>query len=100
MTAGAAEVKVVSIMGEDYSIKAPAGEEQTLLDAALMLKAALADTKKKYPTLIGDRLLVLAAMNLCSQQIEMKKQHKRELDRYQEQVSATVEVISRTINQA
>ena len=99
MNQGAAGVKVVSILGEDYSIKAPAGEEQTLLDAAMMLKAALADTKRKYPTLIGDRLLVLAAMNLCSQQIEMKKQHTLELDRYQEQVSATVEVISKTIGQ-
>jgi len=94
-----AGVKVVSILGEDYSIKAPAGEEQTLLDAALMLKAALADTKRKYPTLIGDRLLVLAAMNLCSQQIEMKKLHQEELDRYQEQVSATVDTIAKTINQ-
>ena len=100
MSYNAAGVRVVSILGEDYSIKAPAGEEQTLLDAAMMLKAALADTKRKYPTLIGDRLLVLAAMNLCSQQIEMKKQHQQELDRYQEQVSATVEVISKTINQA
>ncbi|VVN36235.1 hypothetical protein PS862_00444 [Pseudomonas fluorescens] len=100
MNHGTAGVKVVSILGEDYSIRAPAGEEQTLLDAALMLKAALADTKNKYPTLIGDRLLVLAAMNLCSQQIEMRKKHRQELDRYQEQVSATVEVISKTINQA
>ncbi|CAI8933545.1 cell division protein ZapA [Pseudomonas sp. IT-P395] len=94
-----AGVKVVSILGEDYSIKAPAGEEQTLLDAAMMLKAALDDTKRKYPTLIGDRLLVLAAMNLCSQQIEMKKQHQEELDRYQEQVSATVDTIAKTISQ-
>ena len=100
MNHGADGVKVVSILGEDYSIKAPAGEEQTLLDAAMMLKAALAETKRKYPTLIGDRLLVLAAMNLCSRQIEMQKQHKLELDRYQEQVSATVEVISKTISQA
>ena len=100
MSVGTAGVKVVSILGEDYSIKAPAGEEQTLLDAAMMLKAALAETKRKYPTLIGDRLLVLAAMYLCSRQIEMQKQHKLELDRYQEQVSATVEVISKTISQA
>ena len=99
MNHGTSGVKVISILGEDYSIKAPAGEEQTLLDAALMLKAALADTKRKYPTLIGDRLLVLAAMNLCSQQIEMKKQHQQELDRYQEQVSATVDTIAKTINQ-
>ena len=99
MSYNAAGGKVVSILGEDYSIKAPAGEEQTLLDAAMMLKAALAETKRKYPTLIGDRLLVLAAMNLCSQQIEMQKQHKLDLDRYQEQVSATVETITRTIGQ-
>jgi len=99
MNHGTAGVKVFSILGEDYSIKAPAGEEQTLLDAAMMLKAALEDTKRKYPTLIGDRLLVLAAMNLCSQQIEMKKQHQEELDRYQEQVSATVDTIAKTISQ-
>ncbi len=92
-------VRVVSILGEDYSLKAPAGQEQILMDAVQMLQAALADTKKKFPTLIGERLLVLAAMNLCSQQIEMKKQHEQELERYQEQVSATVEVIAKTIQQ-
>lgn len=100
MNHGVDGVKVVSILGEDYSIKAPAGEEQTLLDAALMLKGALAETKKRYPTLIGDKLLVLAAMNLCSKQLEMQKRHQQELDRYQEQVSATVEVIAKTISQA
>ncbi|AXP06677.1 MULTISPECIES: cell division protein ZapA [Pseudomonas] len=100
MKHGADGVTVISILGEDYSIKAPAGQEQALLDAAAMLKAALADTKRKYPTLIGDRLLVLAAMNLCSQQMEMQKAHQAELDRYQEQVSATVEVIAKTIQQA
>ena len=99
MNYGADGVKVVSILGEDYSIKAPAGEEQTLLDAALMLKAVLAETKKKYPTLIGDKLLVLTAMNLCSKQLEMQKRHQQELDRYQEQVSATVDVISKVIGQ-
>jgi len=64
-----------------------------------MLKAVLAETKKKYPTLIGDKLLVLTAMNLCSKQLEMQKRHQQELDRYQEQVSATVEVIAKTISQ-
>ncbi|CAN1595296.1 Z ring-associated protein ZapA (modular protein) [Pseudomonas mediterranea] len=49
MKHGADGVTVVSILGEDYSIKAPAGQEQALLDAAAMLKAALADTKEKIP---------------------------------------------------
>ena len=93
-------VNVVSILGNDYTIKAPEGEQQTLMAATVMLKAALAETKRKYPSLIGDKLLVLAALNLCSQQIELKQQHKQEIDRYQEQVSATVEVIERTLGQS
>ncbi|WP_191489558.1 cell division protein ZapA [Pseudomonas sp. FEN] len=92
-------VTVISILGEDYSIKAPAGQERTLQDATVMLRAALADTKKKFPTLIGDKLLVLAALNLCSQQIEARQLHREELERYQEQVSATVDVIARSVGQ-
>ncbi|MES2871584.1 MAG: cell division protein ZapA [Pseudomonadota bacterium] len=93
-------IKVVSILGNDYSIKAPEGEQQTLVAASVMLNVALADTKRKYPSLIGDKLLVLAALNLCSQQIELKQRHKQEIDRYQEQVSATVDVIERTLGQS
>ena len=93
-------VNVVSILGNDYTIKAPEGEQQTLKAATVMLKAALAETKRKYPSLIGDKLLVLAALNLCSQQIELQLSHKQELDRYQEQVSATVDVIERTLGQS
>ena len=92
-------VNVVSILGNDYTIKAPEGEQQTLMAATVMLKAALAETKRKYPSLIGDKLLVLAALNLCSKQIELQLSHKQELDRYQEQVSATVDVISKVIGQ-
>ena len=93
-------IKVVSILGNDYSIKAPEGEQKTLVAASVMLNVALADTKRKYPSLIGDKLLVLAALNLCSQQIELEQRHKQELDRYQEQVSATVDVIERTLGQS
>lgn len=39
-------IKVVSILGEDYSIKAPEGEDNTLMSAVTMLKASLATTKK------------------------------------------------------
>ena len=92
-------VNVVSILGNDYTIKAPEGEQKTLMAATVMLKTALAETKRKYPSLIGDKLLVLAALNLCSQQIELKQRHKQEIDRYQEQVSATVDVIERTLGQ-
>lgn len=91
--------KVISILGNDYTIKAPEGQEQALMDAVTMLKSALSETKRSYPTLIGDRLLVLAALNLCSKQVELQRQHADELSRYEEQVSATVEVIEKTIAQ-
>ena len=91
--------KVISILGNDYTIKAPEGQEQTLMEAVVMLKSALSETKRNYPTLIGDRLLVLAALNLCSRQIELKQQHAQELSRYEEKVSATVEVIEKVIAQ-
>jgi cell division protein ZapA (FtsZ GTPase activity inhibitor) len=98
MRTSAQPINVVSILGSDYSIKAPEGQEQALAQAVQMLNASLADTKRKYPTLIGDKLLVLAALNLCSKQIELQQQHQQALDRYQEQVSATVDVIARTIS--
>ena len=97
MTLRAQPINVVSILGNDYSIKAPEGQEATLAQAVQMLNTALAQTKRQYPTLIGDKLLVLAALNLCSQQIELQQAHQEALDRYQEQVSATVDVIARTI---
>jgi cell division protein ZapA (FtsZ GTPase activity inhibitor) len=91
--------KVISILGNDYTLKAPEGKEQALMDAVVMLKSALSETKRSYPTLIGDRLLVLAALNLCSKQVELNQQHAQELSRYEDKVSATVEVIERTISQ-
>ena len=90
-------VNVVSILGSDYSIKAPEGQEETLAQAVRMLNTALAETKRSYPTLIGDKLLVLAALNLCSKQVELQKEHQQTLERTQAQIDATVDAIVRTI---
>ena len=62
-----------------------------------MLNTALAQTKRQYPTLIGDKLLVLAALNLCSKQVELQKEHQQTLERTQAQIDATVDAIVRTI---
>ena len=99
MTVDRDTTKVISILGNDYTIKAPDGQEQALMDAVVMLKSALSETKRSYPTLIGDRLLVLAALNLCSKQVELKQRHAEEISRYEQKVSATVEVIEKVIAQ-
>ncbi|AMK28988.1 MULTISPECIES: cell division protein ZapA [Pseudomonas] len=91
-------VNVVSILGNDYSLKAPEGQEETLNQAVRMLNVALAETKRSYPTLIGDKLLVLAALNLCSRQIELQREHDRTLERTQAQIDATVDAISKAVS--
>lgn len=97
MTLQAQPINVVSILGSDYSIKAPEGQEATLAQAVQMLNTALAQTKRQYPSLIGDKLLVLAALNLCSRQIELQDEHRKTLERTQAQIDATVDAIVRTI---
>jgi cell division protein ZapA len=91
--------EVVSILGNHYTIKVPAGEAGTLRESVSLLKQSLSETKRLYPSLIGDQLLVLAALNLCSRQVVLSREHAQSLDRYQEQVSATVAAISRAIAQ-
>lgn len=89
--------EVITILDHEYTLKAPPGGEQTLLQAADMLQQTLVTTKRQFPTLVGDRLLVLTAMNLCSQLIEARQHHEHALAQAQGQVEATVESLARTL---
>ncbi|MDH4566376.1 cell division protein ZapA [Pseudomonas sp. BN414] len=62
-------VRVLRILGREYNIKAPAGEEQVLQDAAAMLQAEIASNKKKFPYVTANELVVLSALNLCARQL-------------------------------
>ncbi|BAN49126.1 cell division protein ZapA [Metapseudomonas resinovorans] len=62
-------VRVLRILGREYSIKAPVGEEQVLQDAAAMLQAEIAANKKKFPYVTANELVVLSALNLCARQV-------------------------------
>jgi len=93
-------VSVISILGNDYCIKAPAGKEQALTASALLFKKLLAETKATAPTLIGDRLLVLTALKLCAQHLELEQRHRQDIQRLEEDVSARVAGIASLIRQA
>jgi cell division protein ZapA len=80
-------VTVISILGNDYSIKAPAGKQQALSDSVRLLKERLAESKVGAPALIGERLLVLTALKLCAEQVEQEQRHRQEVQRLEEQVS-------------
>lgn len=62
-------IRVLRILGREYSIKAPPGEEQVLRDAAAMLQAEIAANNKKFPYVTGSELVVLSALNLCARQL-------------------------------
>ncbi|MDF3841435.1 cell division protein ZapA [Pseudomonas citronellolis] len=62
-------VRVLRILGRDYSVKAPAGEERALQEAAALLQAEIAAAKQKFPYVTSNELLLLSALNLCARQL-------------------------------
>lgn len=93
-------VSVISILGRDYSIKASPGKEQALSASALMLKKQLAETKQSSPTLVGEKLLVLTALKLCAQQLEMQQQHKEQIELLEAQINERVAGLNNLIREA
>ncbi|WP_137886674.1 cell division protein ZapA [Pseudomonas sp. 2FE] len=93
-------VTVVSILGRDYSIKAPAGQAPALLASAQLLKGLLAETKAKSPALLGDKLLVMTALQLCAQHLELQQQHQRDIQGLEAYVGARLADIASLIRQA
>ncbi|MGE6791214.1 Cell division protein ZapA, inhibits GTPase activity of FtsZ [Pseudomonas guineae] len=90
-------VTVISILGNDYSIKAPAGKQQALSESVRLLKERLAESKAGSPALIGDRLLVLTALKLCAEQAEQEQRHRQDVQRLEEQVSQRIAGIASLI---
>lgn len=93
-------VSVISVLGRDYSIKAPEGKEEALSASALMLKKLLAETKQTSPTLVGEKLLVLTMLKLCAQQLEMQQQHKEQIEQLEAQISERVAGLNNLIREA
>ena len=62
-------VRVLRILGREYSVKAPAGEERALQEAAALLQAEISANKQKFPYVTANELLLLSALNLCARQL-------------------------------
>lgn len=90
-------ITVISILGCDYSFKAPAGQGPTLAAAGELLRQLLADTKAKSPGLVRDRLLVTAALTLCAQQLEQQSQQQQLQQQLEAQLSVRVDAIAKLI---
>ena len=90
MSGDGVTIQVISVLGNDYSIKVPVGQEADLTASALLLKRLLAETKAQSATLTGERLLVLTALKLCAQQVEQEQRHRQNIERIEGAVSARV----------
>ncbi|MFV3335400.1 cell division protein ZapA [Pseudomonas sp. NY15437] len=73
-------VRVLRILGREYSVRAPAGEERRLQDAAALLQAEITASKKKFPYVTSNELMVLSALNLCARQLGAQGEECDEAD--------------------
>ncbi|MDH4609021.1 cell division protein ZapA [Pseudomonas sp. BN102] len=87
-------VRVLNILGREYSIKAPRGEERVLQDAAAVLQAEIAANKKKFPYVTSNELVVLSALNLCARQLSAGDKPQDPAD-----VAQRIAVINRRIRE-
>ena len=86
-------VRVLKILGRDYSIRAGEGEASALLEAAEMLQKRLSEGRRQFPNASNDELLVLTALNLWVPLI----QQGRQLSEAQQRLAETVERITRQL---
>ncbi|MGE4405991.1 cell division protein ZapA [Pseudomonas sp.] len=88
-----AEVRVLKILGRDYSFRATHSQDALLQDAAALLQEHLAQSQRQFPSATSDKLLVLTALNLCVPLL----QHGEQLQDVQRRLAASVERISRQL---
>lgn len=100
MSEAANVVSLISILGRDYSIKTPASEVPALQASAQLLKRLLAQTSGKAPGLVGDKLLVLTALQLCQQQLALQAKHEADIQALEAHVDARLVQISSLLSQA
>ncbi|MCQ4348698.1 cell division protein ZapA [Pseudomonas stutzeri] len=82
-------VRVLNVLGIDYPVRAPAGEEAALEQAAARLQEQLDQNHRRFPRAGSHELLVLTALNLC---VPLLEQEAR-LREVEARLAATVERI-------
>lgn len=59
------DVRVLNILGRDYSIRVPAAEQETMTRSAQLLHAQIKESQQRFPRASFEELLVITALNLC-----------------------------------
>mgnify|MGYP005704507715 FL=1 len=80
----------VSIAGKDYQVACPAGEEDSLREAAQYLHNLMESIRSSGRVVGLDRVAVMAALNISNELLQSKQQHDAE----QAKVVTTVQKLS------
>ena len=80
----------VSIAGKDYQVACPAGEEDSLREAAQYLHSLMESIRSSGRVVGLDRVAVMAALNISNELLQSKQQHDAE----QANVATTMQKLS------
>ncbi len=67
------DVRVLNILGRDYSIRVPAAEQDTMTRSAQLLHTHIQENQQRFPRASFEELLVITALNLCVPVIQQDK---------------------------
>lgn len=86
----------ISILGQQYKIACPGGEEQTLKNTVQQFNNKLKSIKNSSPALRSEQLIVMAALNFCHE-LDAEKARNKE---YDEQLNQRIQNLQTAIETA
>lgn len=89
----------VSIVGKDYQVACPAGEEQSLREAAHYLHTLMESIRSSGRVVGLDRVAVMAALNVCNELLQSKSKHAEAHDLVTERVQKLSDRVADAINE-
>jgi cell division protein ZapA len=86
----------ISILGQQYKIACPEGEELTLQNSVEQFNIRIRNIKNNSRTLRNEQVIVLAALNFCHELHVEKTKHKEQIqkiDQYIEKINDSVDIV-------
>jgi len=86
----------ISILGQQYKIACPEGEELTLQDSVDQFNEKIRNIKSSARTLRNEQVIVLAALNLCHElNVEKTKnaKHTEKLDQRIQKMNDSIDLL-------
>lgn len=78
----------ISILGQQYKIACPEGEELTLQNSVDQFNERIRNIKNSRRTLRNEQVIVLAALNFCHELSEEKEKHKEHVENLDQRIQA------------